>query len=117
MDTLIARSLNLPVRYIDFQKNPLVGYFDKDMARLVHGEETDNAILFYINTSNSGAIIGPKEVDYIQHTSDETERQKLTEACHDRIIIKRLIEKLVIGYRELGQAEKVNYLNEIGAIL
>ncbi|MBW8333871.1 MAG: transglutaminase-like domain-containing protein [Prolixibacteraceae bacterium] len=115
--TLIARSLNLPVHYIDFQKNPLVGYFDKDMARLVHGEETENPILFYINPSNSGAIIGPKEVDYIQHTTDDTERQKLVVACPDRIIIKRLIEKLVIGYRELGQADKVNYLNEIAAIL
>ncbi len=115
--TLIARSLNLPVHYIDFQKNPLVGYFDKDMARLVHGEETENAILFYINPSNNGAIIGPKEVDYIQHTTDDTERKKLTVACPDRIIIKRLIEKLLIGYRELGQAEKVEYLSEIAAIL
>ena len=58
-----------------------------------------------------------RSVDYIQHTGDETDRQKLTEACPDRAIIKRLIEKLVIGYRELGQAEKVNYLNEIAAIL
>jgi len=58
--TLIARSLNLPVHYIDFDNNPLVGYFDKDMAQLVNDEGNNNQILFYINPSNKGAIIGPK---------------------------------------------------------
>jgi hypothetical protein len=115
--TLIARLLNLPVHYIDFQKNPLVGYFDKEIAQLIHGEATSHSILFYINPSNKGAIIGPKEVDYIQHTSDEIDRQKLIQPCPDRIIIKRLIERLIVGYTELGQHDKVNYLNEITAIL
>jgi hypothetical protein len=115
--TLIARSLNLPVHYIDFQKNPLVGYFDKDIAQMVHGKEIGHSVLFYINPSNKGAIIGPKEVDYIQHTSKLDDRAKLTEPCPDRIIIKRLIEKLVIAYNELGLQEKVNYLNDIAAIL
>jgi len=115
--TLIARSLNLPVHYIDFQKNPLVGYFDEDLARLAHGEEIGHSVLFYINPSNNGAIIGPKEVDYIQNTTDLDDRQRLTEPCPDRIIVKRLIEKLVIAFNRLGAIEKVNYLNEIAFIL
>ncbi len=114
---LIARSLNLPVHYIDFQKNPLVGYFDKDIVRIIHGEGIDHSVLFYINPSNKGAIIGPKEVDYIRHTSDEANKSKLTEPCPDRIIIKRLIEILITAYRGLGIQEKVNYLSEIAAIL
>lgn len=114
--TLIARSLNLPIHYIDFQKNPLVGYFDKDIAQMVYGEEIGHSLLFYINPSNKGAFIGPKEVDYIQHTST-ADRQKLTQPCPDRTIVKRLIEKLVIAYNELGVQDKVNYLNEIAAIL
>lgn len=115
--TLIARSLSLPVHYIDFEKNPLVAYFDKEISTLVHGEEIDHSVLFYINPSNKGAIIGPKEVDYIQNTSDEADRQKLKEPCPDRIIIKRLIEKLVIAYSELNIPEKVNYLKDITTIL
>lgn len=115
--TLIARSLNLPVHYIDFQRNPLIGYFDKDIARLAHGEENNHSVLFYINPANKGAIIGPKEVNYIQHSSDEAEGPKFTEPCSDRIIIKRLIEKLVSAYKELDFQEKVNYLNEIASIL
>lgn len=114
---LVARSLNLPAYYIDFQRNPLIGYFDKEMAQLVHGDNVDHSLLFYINPSNKGAIIGPKEVDYIQHTSNLTDRSILTEPCPDRIIIKRLIEKLVESYTLLGKLEKVNYLNDIAAIL
>ena len=115
--TLIGRLLNLPVHYIDFQKNPLVGYFDKEITQLVHGEDIGHSILFYINPSNNGAIIGPKEVEYIQHISEEVDQHKLTQPCPDRIIIKRLIERLIIGYTELGLRDKVNYLNEIVAIL
>lgn len=115
--TLVARLLNLPVHYIDFQKNPLIGYFDKKIAKLVHGKRTNQSVLFYINPSNKGAIIGTKEVDYIQQTSNETDRQRLLQPCPDRIIIKRLVERLIIGYSELGQHDKVNYLNEIAAIL
>ena len=33
--TLIARSLGLPVHYIDIENTPLIGYFDKDIAQLV----------------------------------------------------------------------------------
>lgn len=115
--TLIARSLNLPVHYIDFQKTPLVGYFDKDIALLTNREESEQQVLFYINPANNGAIIGPKEVDYIQQTTGQAERMKLTQACPDRIIIKRLVEMLINSYDQLGSPEKVNYLKEIAGIL
>jgi hypothetical protein len=115
--TLIARSLDLPVHYIDFQNNPLVGYFDKEIAQIVQGEEFKHSVLFFINPSNRGAIIGPKEVDYIQNTSEPQDRNKLTEPCPDRTVIKRLIEKLIVAYRELGIEDKANYLYEISSIL
>ena len=111
---LVARSLNLPVHYIDFENNPLVAYFDKDIAQLVNDEE-NNHILFYINPSNKGAIIGPKEVEYIQPSAEI--RGNRTERCPDKTIIKRLIEKLRKDYQQAGSLEKVNYLSEIAEIL
>jgi hypothetical protein len=114
--TLVARSLNLPVYYIDFDKNPLVAYFDKDLAPMVHGEDSKH-ILFYVNPSNKGAIIGPKEVDYIQQSADSHDHRHQPEPCSDRTIIKRLIEKLTDDYKQTGSLEKVNYLREIAEIL
>jgi len=113
--TLIARSLSLPVHYIDIPQGPLLGYFDQDIARLAHGEE--HAVLFYINPSNKGAIIGPREVDYIQPLSDLADRAKLTEPCTDRIIIKRLLEKLIFAYNQSGADDKVSDLERIAEIL
>jgi hypothetical protein len=115
--TLVARLLELPVQYIDFPKNPLVGYFDKEIVQMAYGEGVGHSILFFINPSNKGAIIGPKEVDYIRHASDKEHPQKLTDPCPDRIIIKRLIERLIIGYNDLAQQDKVITLKEIAAIL
>ncbi|HZL09677.1 MAG TPA: transglutaminase family protein [Prolixibacteraceae bacterium] len=115
--TLVARSLDLPVHYIDFQKYPLVGYFNKGAAPLVHGEESSNQVLFYINTTNKGAIIGPKEVDYIQYNQEQNDLKKRIEPCSNRIIIKRLIETLISAYDQLDEPGKVNYLTEITTIL
>lgn len=112
---LVGRSLNLPVHYIDFPNNPLIGYFDKDIARLSQ-TEPEHSVIFYINPSNKGAIIGPKELDYIQPT-DLFEPQKLTEPCPDRIIIKRLVEKLASDYLQIGSSDKSFYLNEIAEML
>jgi hypothetical protein len=115
--TLIGRSLNLPIYYIDFQKNPLIGYFDNNIDQLSPDEKTAHSVQFYINSSNKGAIIGLKEAEYIQQAIDEVERQKFTKPCPDRLIIKRLIERLIMAYEELGAQERINYLNEITAIL
>jgi hypothetical protein len=115
--TLIARSLDLPVHYIDFETNPLIGYFDKEIAQIVQGENFKHSVLFFINPSNKGAIIGPKEVDYLQNTHEVQNRQKLTEPCPDRIVLKRLVEKLVIAYQDLGIDTKAQYMNEIASIL
>lgn len=114
--TLVARSLNLPVHYIDFDKSPLVAYFDKDIAQMVNGDDNKH-ILFYINPSNNGAIIGPKEVDYIQQSGISHVHRLQPEPCSDRMIIKRLVEKLTHDYKQAGSLEKVNYLKEIAEIL
>lgn len=114
---LIARSLDLPVHYIDFEESPLVGYFDKDIARLAHGDENNNLVLFYINTSNKGAIIGPKEVDYIKQPAGPEDIKHRTEPCPDKIVIKRLVEKLTNGYKLAGSADKVAYLKGITDML
>lgn len=114
---IIARSLGLPVYYIDYDSSPLAGYFDKDIARLAHGDDSSNPILFYINTSNKGAIIGPKEVDYLKHNGDQSQQKQRPEPCTDRFVIKRLIEKLIDDYKLSGQSEKIDYLKDIAEIL
>ena len=114
---LVARSLGLPVYYIDFDSSPLAGYFDKDIARLAHEDEARNPILFYINPSNKGAIIGPKEVDYIKQSAYLPDTKLRVEPSTDRFVIKRLVEKLIDDYKFAGSTDKVEYLKDIAGIL
>lgn len=114
---LIGRSLNLPVHYIDVSNGPLVGYFDYEIARLAHGSDVEHSVLFYVNPSNKGAIIGPREVDYFQSLDDLAVRSKLTQPCPDRTIIKRLLETLIVTYKNSGDIEKVSDLDKITRIL
>jgi len=114
---LIARSLELPVHYIDLPSNPLIGYFDKDIARIVQGKNHKDSVIFYINPSNNGAIIGPKEFDYLNNNQAISNRENLSSPCPDRIVIKRLVEKLVLVYKELGSNSKAHFMSEIASLL
>jgi hypothetical protein len=114
---LVARSLDLPLHYIDGSNGPLLGYFDDDLATLVHGKDAEHPVIFYINPSNKGAIIGPREVFYFQSSDDLNNRNKLMQPCSDRLIIKRLLEFMIHSYRNAGDIEWVNDLDKIARIL
>lgn len=113
---LVARSLNLPVGYIDFPKNPLVALFDRNIS-FNDDAADENAVLFYINPTNKGAVIGPREIEYILQISNEVDREKLTRPCPDRVVIKRLIGQLISNYNLIGAEQKLMYLNEIEGLL
>lgn len=113
---LVARSLNLPVSYIDIEKNPLVAFFDRHVTDETHPEH-ENPPLFYINPSNKGAVIGPKEIEYILQINSDSDRERLTRACPDRTVIKRLIRQLISSYNLIGAGQKMSYLKEIESLL
>lgn len=115
---LIGRALELPLHYFCFDENPLIGYVDE---KLVHSADSENSkkmsVVFYINPSNKGAIIGPKEIEYFRQFEEELGEKKSYEPCSDRQIIKQLVEKLKDEYKKAGSQEKVDYLKEIVDIL
>jgi hypothetical protein len=62
--TIVANRLELPVRYIDIPKHPLLAYVDKRIAAKVHPAGVETDVLFYINTSNKGSISGRRELEF-----------------------------------------------------
>jgi hypothetical protein len=115
---LVGRSLQLPLQYFDLEDNPLIGYADEKAALLSNGKNNNKpSTIFYINTTNKGAIIGPKEVEYFQQPDDVLGEKKQLVPCTDRCIIKCLVEKLKDDYKKTGSMEKVDYLREIAEIL
>jgi hypothetical protein len=115
MYILVARSLNLPVGYVDLPRSPLVALFDRPIS--ADDTSSENTLLFYINPTNKGAVIGPREIEYIFQMSAESDREILARRCSDRMVIKRLIGQLIISYNLIGAEQKLIYLNEIEGLL
>ena len=114
---LVARELNFPVQFVNFPKTPLLAYVDRDKAKEAHGEDYKSSILFYINPSNKGAIIGRKEVEFFLNRNEQYGLEDFYEPCEDRVIIKKLLETLIDSYDSLGYQDKVDDLSNISDLL
>ncbi len=111
--TILARQLDLPVRLVDFPKNPLVAIVDADLARKVHGSTLNSEVLFYINPSNKGAITSRKEIEYHLKKNDLTPLHKYTEPKSDQLFIRRLLESMQEAYQSVGFSEKDEKLQRL----
>ncbi|PTN05594.1 transglutaminase-like domain-containing protein [Mangrovibacterium marinum] len=114
---LIARDLELPIRLINFPKNPLLAYIDPEIAKKAHGDDYNSPVLFYINPANRGAIIGRKEIEFFVKKSESSDSGLFETACEDKKIIKLLIESLIQSYESLGHQDKVRDLTAIVQLL
>ncbi|WP_159523301.1 transglutaminase-like domain-containing protein [Sunxiuqinia indica] len=114
---LVARELSLPVEFVNFPKTPLLAYVDAEAAQKAHGSEHQSPVLFYINPSNKGAIIGRKEVDYFLNKNEQFGADDFYAPCEDKIIIKKLLESLIESYDSLGYQDKVKDLRQISNFL
>lgn len=114
---LVARELNFPVQFVNFPKTPLLAYIDPEMAKEAHGKDYKSSILFYINPSNKGAIIGRKEVEFFLNKNEQYGLEDFYEPCEDKVIIKKLLESLIDSYDSLGYQDKVDDLSNIADLL
>lgn len=104
--TIVARQLELPARFIDFPKNPLVAIVDPKLARKVHGSAVESDVLFYINPSNKGSITSIKEIEYHLKTNNFFPIRYYTEPKSDVTFIERLLESLGLSYQSANFTDK-----------
>ncbi len=111
--TIMARQLELPVKLVDFPKNPLVAIVDTELAKKVHGPSQDSDVLFYINPSNKGAITSRKEIDYHLKKNNYTPLHNYNEPRTDSLFIQRLLESLKEAYLSVGFSEKEEKVQQL----
>ena len=109
----IAREMELPARFIDFPRNPLIAVVDHGLARKVHGIETVSDVLFYINPSNKGSITSRKEIEYHLTKNKVEPMSAHSEPAPDKIHFLRLVESLRNAYQSLGFKEKETGADEL----
>lgn len=110
---IISRQLELPTKFIDFPRNPLIAIVDPKLARKVHGEIRNSDVLFYINPSNKGSITSRKEIEYHLSKNKYQPIQLFTEPRSELILIRRLLESLRESYESVGYTEKEEKVEEL----
>lgn len=103
----LARRLNLPIYGVNLPRNFVLCYYDPEYL------EDPNNILFYINPSDRGAVLGLKELKYfLKHLKIEEKPFYFT-PCSGTDVIERLIINLQYAYEKSGQPEKAQSLKKL----
>ncbi|MEN8201445.1 MAG: transglutaminase-like domain-containing protein [Bacteroidota bacterium] len=103
----LARRLNLPIYGVNLPRNFVLCYYDPDY------QEDPNGILFYINPSDNGAVLGLKELKYFLNQVKIEEKESFFKPCSNVDIIERLLINLQYAYDRSGQQEKAQSLKRL----
>jgi regulator of sirC expression with transglutaminase-like and TPR domain len=113
----IAQRLELPVFGVNLPKNFILCYVDQVSTFHAFGDSAPNAVLFYINPFNRGAVFGRKEIDYFLTQQQLEPQNEYFSPCSNQQTLLRLIDNLIISYEKLGYPEKVQDLSELQEII
>jgi len=114
---IVAIRLNLPVKYIDLPRNPMLAYADRRIAAKVHPPGVGTDILFYINPASNGSITGRKELEYYMKKMNYNLSLAHYEASSPGCFILRLLEALEKSYDKNGLSEKASDIRKVIALL
>ena len=103
----LARRLNLPIYGVNLPRNFVLCYYDPDF------QDDPNGIMFYINPSDSGTVLGLKELKYFLSQVKIEEKESFFTPCSNVDIIERLIVNLQYAYERSGQPEKAAELKRL----
>lgn len=96
----LARRLNLPIYGVNLPRNFVLCYHDSDFP------DDPNGILFYINPSDKGTVLGLKELKSFLTQLKIEESEYYFTPCSNIDILERLLINLRYAYDRSGQDEK-----------
>ncbi len=114
---IIALRLNLPVRYVDLPRNPMLAYVDRRIAAKVHPPGVESDILFYINPASNGSITGRKELEYYMKKMNYNLSLASYEASSPRCFMLRLLEVMEKSYNKSGLSERATDIQKMITLL
>lgn len=103
----LARRLNLPIYGVNLPRNFVLCYYDEEY------HEDPNGILFYINPSDKGSVLGLRELKHFLNHLKIKEREFYFTPCSNVDIIDRLVINLQYAYEKSGQPEKAQSLKNL----
>jgi hypothetical protein len=95
----------------------MLAYVDKKIAAKVYPSGVDTDVLFYINTSNKGSIIGRRELEYHIKKTGLEPVSRFFEASSSRTFLIRLLEVTEKSYELNGYRDKTADIHKMISVL
>ncbi len=103
----LARRLNLPIYGVNLPRNFVLCYHDPDFP------DDPNGIMFYINPSDKGAVLGLKELKHFLKQLKIEESEFFFTPCSNIDILERLLINLRYAYDRSGQEDRANQIKNL----
>ncbi len=103
----LARRLHLPIYGVNLPRNFVLCYYDPEF------HDDPNGILFYINPTDSGSVLGLRELKYFLTQLKIEDKSFYYTPCSNIDIIERLIINLQYAYEKSGHHEKALSLKKL----
>lgn len=103
----LARRLGLPIYGVNLPRNFVLCYYDPEY------HEDPNNILFYINPSDKGNVLGLNELRQFLRHLKIPEKDFYFAPCSGIDLVDRLIINLQYSYQRSGQQEKADSLKNL----
>lgn len=98
--SVICQGLDIPVYGVNLPHHFVLAYQDEEAIPIMHEDEAEPGILFYINPFNNGSVFGKAEInDFLKQNELEPEK-KYYVPCSNISIIKRMINNIVVAYEK-----------------
>lgn len=115
--SIIAQSLDLPIYGVNLPNHFVLAYMDENGASLFIPEKNEFGVLFYINPFSKGSILDSKSIKEFLDGLHLPHDRTYFEPCSNSAILKRMLTNLISSFQEVGNAEKIEELNDLRDLL
>lgn len=103
----LARRLNLPIYGVNLPRNFVLCYYDPDF------QDDPNGIMFYINPSDKGAVLGLNELKSFLKQLNIEKSDFYFSPCSNIDIMERLLINLRYAYERSGQQNNAKQVRNL----
>jgi len=113
---IIAQNLDIPIYGINLPRHFVLGYLDRFSLYKTNSIYKADA-LFFINPFSKGAVFSHGEIDQFLSQLKMDKKESYYKAATNVAIVKRILNNLEYSYEQLGNAPKVEEIQELKSVL
>lgn len=115
--SIVAQQLELPIYGVNLPNHFILAFMDEYGTNRFLSSANKHGVLFYINAFSKGSLFQKEDIDQFLKGLQLPQSASHYEPCSNSEIIRRMITNLIASFQQVGNAEKVNELIELRALL